>query len=372
MNVCHVISGDLWAGAEVQAFTLLIALAEIKTIDLSVIVLNEGKLTRRLREAGIKTSVIDESRLSFSKINKQIANSFADNRQDILHSHRIKENVLAGLAVKRGDADHAVTTIHGLPESKQLLKRLKHFPQRKLEERLLKKQFDKLLPVSDDIGRILQNRFGDNKVRSVHNAFDFSSATVNRTPDEIKAELGLHLDQPIIGTAGRMVGVKRYDRFLETAKLILKDIPEAVFIIAGDGPLLNELKMTAKQLGLANRVIFTGFRKDIIDLINCFDLFLISSEHEGIPMVVLEAMYLKKPVVGFKVGGLPEIINKDECGILVEPENCVSLADGSVALLKDNSRKQAIGLSAHERIKTAFSVDRLRTEMHDIYKSLVN
>ena len=372
IKVCHLASGDLWAGAEVQAYTMLSSLATQPGLEMSAIILNDGILAQRLRETGITVNICDESKHSFTELYRAIKRIMPTDSVDIIHSHRIKENVLAGRLKRSGVARHLVATIHGIPEAKGLLPRLKLLAQSQLEAFMFRKYFDLLLPVSNDIYRVMTKRFGSAKVRTVHNAIDLSRSKITRSQEEIKRELGIEANQIVVGTAGRMVPVKGYDQFLQAAKLILESAPQTVFVIAGDGPLLGELKELASQMGISRRVIFTGFREDVVDIINCFDLFLISSHHEGIPMVVLEAMALGKAVVAFDVGGLKEIIEHGRSGLLVESGNPSALAKTCLDILGDDVSRNKIQSAAVERITDAFSTETQRKQLLNIYNEVLD
>ena len=372
MRICHLASGDLWAGAEVQAYTMLRSLATQPSLEISAVILNEGILAQRLREAGITVNICDESKHSFTELYRAIKQIMPPEPVDIIHSHRIKENVLAGLLRRSGKARRLVATIHGIPEAKVLNARLKLMVQGRVEAFMFRKYFDRLLPVSNDIYGTMVKRFGSAKVRTVHNAIDLGRTKINRPPDEIKRELGIEADQMVVGTAGRMVPVKGYDQFLQSAKLILESEPQAVFVIAGDGPLLGELKGLASQMGISRRIIFTGFREDVVDIINCFDIFLISSQHEGIPMVVLEAMALGKTVVAFEVGGLKEIIEHGRSGLLVAGGDPSALAKACLDIWGDDVRRNKIQSAAVERVTNAFSTDTQRKQLLNIYDEVLD
>ena len=110
IKVCHLISGDLWAGAEVQAYTMIKSLNECDDIDIWAVILNEGKLSDKLREIGVAVDVIEESRNGFFGIRRKLISLLKDKHIDIVHSHRTKENVLAGTLKKMGMALSAPLT----------------------------------------------------------------------------------------------------------------------------------------------------------------------------------------------------------------------------------------------------------------------
>ena len=268
INLCHLISGDLWAGAEVQMYTLVMSLKTLPDINISAIVLNEGKLAAKLRDAEIEVAVIEESKNSFFQILNQIKKVLRNKNIDILHTHRYKENILGALLKKSGIVQHLIQTVHGINEPLKVIKKLKAKSYSYLNLYYTRKYFDKVLTVSFDIQNKMSGRINPDRLVTIHNAIDPASLTIKRTADKIRKELRVKENQPIIGTAGRMVPIKGYNVFLDMAKIILEKKPDARFLLVGDGLLKQELEDMAKKLGIEKEVIFPGFRDDIIDVKN--------------------------------------------------------------------------------------------------------
>ena len=371
INVCHLISGDLWAGAEVQMFTVVTALNKAPELNVSAIVLNEGKLVSKLRKVGIEVKVIDESQYGFLQILRQAKKYLGGKNIDILHTHRYKENVIGALLKKGGSVRYIVQTVHGINEPLKWFKALKAKLYSSVNLYYTRKYFDKILAVSDDIRNTLGKKVDSDKLDTIHNAINPANIRITDTTEKIKHDLGINSIEHIIGSAGRMVPVKGYSVFLDMAKIILAKIPGTMFLLVGDGPLMEELKIKARRMGIGDQVLFLGFRNDIIDIINCLDIFVISSYHEGIPMALLEAMALKKAVVATAVGGINEIIENDISGLLVAPGGARSLADSCIKVLNDIGVKERLGAEAVKRINNEFVYDIQRDRIIDVYNELM-
>lgn len=372
INVCHLISGDLWAGAEVQMYTLITSLKTVPELNVSAVVLNEGKLAAKLRDAGLEVSVIEESKNGFFRILNLLKKALEDKEIDILHTHRYKENIFGALLKKSSTVQHLVQTVHGISEPFKGIKMLKARFYSFLNLYYTKKYFDKVQTVSFDIQNELSKKIDPDRLVTIHNAIDPANITVTRATNEIRKELGIGNNQPIIGTAGRMVPVKGYNVFLDMAEIILAEIPEARFLLVGDGPLKKDLESKAKEMGLGNRVMFLGFRDDITDIINCLDIFVISSYHEGIPMVLLEAMALKKAIVATAVGGINEIIEKDISGLLVNSGDALALAEACIKILNNNNTRNRLESGAFKRMEEEFSIEIQKKWIVKIYNDLMN
>lgn len=307
IKVLHIISGDLWAGAEVQAYTLLTSLPA--EYELLVILMNYGELEARLNAAGIKTQVIDERHINSLKIINQLIASIRQFSPHIIHTHRQKENILGTIANllshwPRSKRARSLRTVHGAPEHKA--KGLKQLLI-KLDQVCGKYGQDAVISVSNDLTRKLQGQFPAKHIHTIHNGINVAQLKLISPATDVPehAENSIH-----IGIIGRLEPVKRVDLFLETAAYLIQHAPEFNFRfhIIGDGKLRQTLEQLTAQLGLTNQVRFHGHRSDSQAAIAALDIIVMCSDHEGTPMTALETLALGKPLIAHKVGGLAEIL----------------------------------------------------------------
>lgn len=363
-------SGDLWAGAEAQMFWLLDSIKESPRFEISVLLLNDGRLAEKLRKSNIEVTVIPESKYGFRKIIALAADHLRSKKIDIIHSHRYKENVLAAFLKKMGLTKYLVQTVHGSVEKFSGLALAKSRLFSLVNDYYTKKSFDKIVAVSEDIRKKLVRTIQESRTITIHNAIDTKKIEIGRPSDEVRAELGIPKNQVVIGSAGRMVPVKGYDRFIKMAKIIRAKFSNASFVLAGDGPQRAELTALAKNEGIEEQFVFTGHRDDIYDIINCFDLFVISSLHEGIPMVLLEAMALGKPVVSTAVGGVVEVIVDGVSGILTPPDDPEKLAEGCLRLIENHTLRSVLATGGKRRIEAEYSITAMREKITQLYENL--
>lgn len=366
-----MISGDLWAGAEVQVYTLLRVLKDMPALKIFAIVLNEGKLSRELKTIGIETTVIEENQTGFFEIYRLAKEWLRDKDIDLLHTHRYKENILGALLKRAGMTRHLIQTIHGSSEPFRGIRYFKSILTGALNAIATNHYFDRVITVSQDLKERLGQKIKNGEFVTIHNSVDISSIAPTKPSDKIRNELGIRSGQPVIGTAGRMVPIKGFDILLSAAQKFLKERPEAIFIIAGDGPLKSRLERQAKELGIAENVKFLGFRDDIVDVINCLDIFVISSYHEGIPTAVLEAMSLNKVVVSTAVGGINEIITDGISGVLVNPADPSALAGACLKVLRDKTLGDNLRIQAKQRVEEEFSAELQAARTLEVYKEIV-
>jgi glycosyltransferase involved in cell wall biosynthesis len=175
----------------------------------------------------------------------------------------------------------------------------------------------------------------------------------------------------MIGIVGRLVPVKRHNFFIRLAVELLKERDDVDFVIIGDGPLENEVKGIIREKGLQGKIKMTGFIEDIIKYINGLDMLVITSQHEGIPYVLLEAMMLKKPVIATNVGGIPEVIKSGFNGMLSETEDLLGMKNNIIELLDHPDQMASIGENGYKTVLDNFSAISMSRQTMDLYQSLL-
>lgn len=302
----HIISGDLWAGAEAQTFTLLRRLNTC--VRLKVVVFNEGELTKRLRSESVDVLVLPETQMSSLQLFWKLLQQIAVFNPQILHSHRQKENVLSAFAnllcrcVGRGA--QSVRTAHGAPEfapkGKQRIQVwLDQFVGRRLQQAVI--------AVSEELSAKLAVYFPGSKIHFIRNGVDVPHLlSFAKAADLGAAQANFH-----IGLIGRLEPVKRADLFIQTAEIILRQHSEIHtwhFHIIGDGKLKDALRGQVQNLGLDEYITFHGHRNDIPSCIRALNLVVMCSDHEGTPMTALETLALGTVLVAHNTGGLSELL----------------------------------------------------------------
>jgi glycosyltransferase involved in cell wall biosynthesis/protein-tyrosine-phosphatase len=357
--VCHLFSGDLWAGSEVAIFNLLSSLARDPSLSVLAVSLNEGELTDRLRGAGIPTHVIPESQHGLAGILARAAQILRGTDVHVLHSHRYKENVLAALLATWLRIPTLITTIHGLPESPTTSTREARRARwrARLDYWIVRRMFSTAVAVSDEMKGVLtrQYRLRPDRVDVIRNGGRFPlRAAPTRSPGD-----AFH-----IGTVGRMVPIKGLDLFLDAAAALRRQTPRVRFSILGDGPLRDDLARQARELGIDDCLDFVAPRPDPFAYYNSLDVYVNTSHHEGLPLSVVEAMACGKPIVSAAVGGIPEVVTHGEHGFLVQEREAGRFADWYLTLMRDDSLRTTMGeraaTMAHSRLSAQAMADAYR------------
>ncbi|MBU5613506.1 glycosyltransferase family 4 protein [Geomonas azotofigens] len=361
IKLCHIISGDLWAGAEVMACHLLREQAGDAELQLNALVLNEGRLAAELREAGCAVTVLDEKRYGFASLLGLVRGHLEKMHPDLIHSHRYKENLLALLG-SAGLGARLVATQHGLPETGNGRSALTSI-KTNLNFFLMRGFFGRTVAVSDDIRDYFVTRLGfpGHRVQVVHNG----------VPAPRGAALAKNDAAPLcIGSSGRLFQVKDYPLMVEVADIVRRE-RDVVFRLAGEGPCRDEILAAVDRHGLREGFTLTGH----LDLMEPFyrglDLYLNTSLHEGIPMTILEAMACGVPVVAPAVGGVVEIVSDGVEGYLVRDRSPASFARRLIELIDDAQLRAAMSRAARRKVDAMFSVEKMTQDYQRVYRELL-
>lgn len=364
LHVCHVISGDLWAGAEVMASHLLRELGGRQDFRLSVILLNEGRLARELRAAEVPVRVFDEGKNSFLQILAKTRAEFCRHPPQVVHSHRYKENILAWFSLSGGSPCRLVATQHGMAEgaSGRIANTGKYVDR--LNRYLLGRHFDQLVAVSEDVGDRLIGEFGfpRTRVSVIHNGIAVPSR-VSGPPAGAT---------PVVGSAGRLAPVKDYRLMVEIGRILLERQESLTFELAGDGPERPALEERIATGGLADSFLLRGEVDDLDSFYRRLHVYLNTSLHEGLPLSVLEAMAHGVPVVAPRVGGLEEILTDGVEGFLVEGRDPRRYAEKCLLLARDHGLRAAMGAAARKKVREGFSCQAMADAYSGLYLALAS
>lgn len=365
--VTHVISGDLWAGAEVQVYNLCRALQASGQVTPTAVVFNDGILSEKLQELGIPVSIADEAKLGPLAIARSIAAHCKSHGTKIVHTHGFKENVLGILGKELAGVPRSVRTVHGNPETRLSFTQPHKWLISKLDIALGRLRQQAVIAVSTQLEETLEKLFPG----KVHKIFNFVDVNDIRRQWPLKQKPAGSTVQ--LGIVGRLVPVKRVDLFIKTIALLNQRGLECTGVIIGSGPLEPQLKQLATELNIDEQIEFRGFVSPALKELRKLDILLMTSDHEGLPMTLLEAMSLGVDVVAHDVGGIPEVLDNGKAGLLIKDHSPSGYADGVNYLLKSREIvSEASSRPPHNVLMKNFNVDNNSQRYISVYTDLTS
>ncbi len=223
---------------------------------------------------------------------------------------------------------------------------------------------DHVYCISRATAGVFERRGRGRKVEALYNPVDVAAFAGAPRSDEIRAQLGAGPSHRLVGTVGRVHLRKDVETFARAAALVAAQVPEARFVVVGVAEVPAEhdyqqrVAALVAELGIADRFVFAGARRDVPAVMKALDVFTLTSRHEGFGRVVAEAMAAGRPSVVTREGALPELVEEDQYGLTAAPTNAREFADRILALLNDPARAEAMGAraAAHAAIFDANSV----------------
>lgn len=364
-NVLQLMTDSKIGGAERVALCLAKGMNK-ERFNITVCCLaGKGPIMEEMEKGGIKAySLGMANKWDFFRALKLISLLKSLNIQ-ILHSHLFHANLLARLIGRLMGVPIIISTEHimGLEGRWRLFL-----------NRITCGLVDMFIAVSFAVKEFMIKNIGikSSKITVVQNGIEYEGFQVFDSVKENKiSEFAFKQDDKIVGTVARIHKQKGHIYLLSAAKEVVKEVPEAKFLIVGDGPLKNDMEKVSVNLGIAKNVIFTGFYKDIPGILSILDVFVLPSLWEGLPITILEAMAMKKAVIATDVSGNPEVVADNVTGILIPAKNPHSLAQAIIKLIKDEGLRVKMGEAGYNRVRQFFNVNKMVDETAAIYQKLI-
>jgi glycosyltransferase involved in cell wall biosynthesis len=283
-------------------------------------------------------------------------------RPSVIHGFLWRANMCARLAGRLCRIPAVVTSEHSM-----------HFdgPIREFVNRVTGPWSSAVVCVSHGVRAYVRDRIRipDDRLEVIYNGVDLERFAPGADRAAMRVRLGLPVDRPIIGTVARHTEEKRIDRLVEVAERVAARHPDVVFLTAGDGPTLPRVIEMARGLGLDFR--FLGRRDDVPAVLGALDVFVVTSETEGLPIAVIEAMAAGLPVVSVLVGGVGEIVHTGREGILVEQGDLDGVVEGIVRLLGSQAEREEMGRLARERVASTVTLEAMVQRYEGLYDRLI-
>jgi glycosyltransferase involved in cell wall biosynthesis len=329
---------------------------------------NRGELLQELEQLRVPRPVFDIGRLYSPETLWQairLIRYIRRNLIQIVHTYGFYPNIFAVPAARIAGASIVVASIR---DRGDILTPL----QRRIQK-LVCRLADCVLVNAEAIREaLIRQGYRPGNIVVIKNGIVAPQPAARQNGTVLRSELGVPATTPLIFVFSRLNTMKGLEYFIEAAALATKNVPEARFLIVGDGAKRTELEAHAKRLGLQNKVIFTGFRTDVPKLLSEAAISVLPSLSEGLSNSLLESMAAGVPVIAANVGGNPEIIEHDVSGLLVPVKDSAALAAAMGRLLDDPQLAARFGEAGRERVAEVFSMERSLGEIESLYERLVD
>ena len=301
----------------------------------------------------------------------QLRAMFRSWKPDVVHTHTAKAGAVGRTAARTAGVPAVVHTFHGHVLRGYFSPPVEFFFRS--VERTLARMTDRIVTLSPALKADLVG-MGIAKPEKI----DVVPLGMNLDPlldcasrrGELRSELGIRPDQPLIGIVGRLVPIKNHRLFLEAARSMVDSGNPARFVLVGDGALRDSLQALAGELGITERVHFLGWKQDMVPVYAALDLLALTSDNEGTPVAVIEAMAAGIPVVSTAVGGVPDVIRNGETGWLVPPGDAPALCRAWLGVLQGDERVESVKNRARREALERFGREKMIAAMVDLYRRL--
>ena len=359
MQITH----DLDIGGLQQVVVNICRTIDRKRFDVSVLCLRKlGVFVPEVEKLGIQVFFLPQRQkgtdyFSFLKV----AEILRREKIEVIHTHNTQPFVDGTLGALMSGVRTIVHTDHA-----------RDFPDKRrymFAEWLMSHFAYRVVGVSDHTSQNLvrYERISPQKVTTIVNGIDGSKYDIKIDKDKKKKELGLTNSGPIIGLGVRLTEQKGITYLLKAMPEVIKVFPDITLVIAGEGQIEDELKRETTLLGIDQNVLFAGPRLDMPELLKLFDIYVLPSLWEGLPMVLLEAMAAGCPIIATKVGGVPTVIKHGQNGSLIESENPEALASEIIKLLSNKELRNRYSENGLSQFREKFGADIMTRKYERLY-----
>ncbi len=358
----HVDTARTWRGGQNQVLLTVNGLRSIGQ-RAALVAHPDGELRRRVEEGldlipiAPRTEMDLSAAWRFARLLKRLA-------PDVIHAHDPHGVAMASLALSFGSASKsALGRMPALVASRRVDFHLKGNSFSRWKYR----QVDCFIAASEAIRKML---VGDGvpeaQTVTVHEGIDVEHVLA-APPVNVHEAFFLPHGAPIVGNVAALVPHKGHRYLIDAAHLVVRQVPDARFVILGEGELREHLEKHVHEHHLEKHVLLPGFRTDVLGCIKTFDLFVMSSVTEGLGTSLLDAMACSRPIVATTAGGIPEIVEDDVNGLLAPPRDAAALAKAIVTALKDDALRKRMGEAGFARVQRRFTVERMVEQTAAVY-----
>jgi glycosyltransferase involved in cell wall biosynthesis len=362
LKTLHVDTALTWRGGEQQVLYLTTGLIE-RGHTAEIACQPGSALAERARDAGVPVHEV-RMRGEWDLLGAaRLSHLLARGKYALVHSHTSHAHVMAGLASWM-TLRRPIRVV-----ARRVDFRIDRNPLSRLKYKLWAERY---VAVSEAVKRVMvDGGVPAEKIRVVNSSVDLARFE-NVEVGDLRAELDLPPDAVLIVDAAMLVEHKAQKYLVAAMPEVLEAVPDAVCLLVGEGELRPQLERQVAELGLQDRVLFTGFRSDALRFLKAADVSVMSSQEDGMGNSVQETLALRQPLVATDAGGIPEMAYDGVNAIVVEKKNPHALAQGILRMLRDPELAKRLGEAGRRTVEEKFTTDRMVERTLDVYRELMS
>lgn len=326
-----------------------------------------GKIAEEIVDRGVTVKILGMATYHNPLKIIELAKLMRRHNVDIVHAHGYFGSTFGRIAAILARAPvivtHVHTTYYGFKKRHLII------------ERCLSVFTDKIICVSQAVKKFVveRERISAQRICVIYNGVGKSFLREGDTDcDADRASLGFNNGDFVVITVASITPHKGHRVLIDAVRRLSKKHDQLRLLIVGDGPLSNELKSYINELGLSSKIVFTGQRKDVASLLRLANVFVLpSTEREGFGIVLVEAMTSCLPLIGTRVGGIPEVIEENVNGFLVTPGNPEELAVAIEKLISDKTVSERMSWMGRKIFEKKFTVAKMTESIESLYDEII-
>ncbi|MGK7876186.1 MAG: glycosyltransferase [Xenococcaceae cyanobacterium] len=366
-RICLIQSNPVWGACE-EYLTLLANGLIAKGLDITVVYPKSSSLQPMIElfQKGIQQVPLPAHTFSSLAHVGSLCQVLGDIQPDIVHCN--DPGLVAMLAATLNGISHRVLTFHTPAQS------FSYRLHAKLLQRWVLHQGWQFVVISGANQPILQHQYTipEKKISVIEHGLEPKKFEIPDTIESIRAEFGIAPDCTLVGCVARLATQKNHALLLDAYAALPETLKaRSHLLLVGDGELRSTLEQQVARLGLVEQVTFAGYRRDIPQLLQAMDIFVLSSNYEGLPFAVLEAMAMSLPIVATAVNGVRDAIIPGETGLLVPPGQVGALGDAIAQLISNPEQCQRMGQASRDRFLRHYTAERMVHQTEELYSKLI-
>lgn len=372
--ICHLRFSDVVGGVETSIIALLGALDPAR-YQAKVISFPNPPFEKLLRESGIEYETITrggKSDLGFPLRLRRLLKRLGCR---VVHTHGLFSDLYTSLGCRcwAGRPCHVLTK-HTFADADRSASARKVKIIDRLDRWVVNPRVHRFVAVSEERrqGMIARHGLNPDRITAIHNgvpiASDFDPASI---APSLREQIGLPASTPLVGFLGRLNPEKGPDVFVEAFATVAQRVPESKAVVIGDGPMREQLERTAAERGIADRMHWLPYRDDVFPLLADIDVVVMPSRTEGLPMLLLEAMAMARPVVVSRVGGMPEVVTDGESGWLCPTAQADAFGERIAEILTRPDELKRVGERGRSAVLERFTARAMAERMMSLYDEVL-